>query len=238
VFGSGNSAFGAHALTQNLLGIYNTAIGEAALFSLTQGQRNIAIGRYAGFSQTSGSDNIYIDNNGIDGETGAIRIGRSGVHQRVQISGIPNTLSNGVPVLVDSVGVLGTVVSSARFKQEVQDMGEASELLMSLRPVTFRYREQPEQRQYGLVAEEVEQVAPGLVAHGSDGEPYSVRYHLLPAMLLNEMQKQQRTIEAQKRKDEELRDRDKVVEAQIATLLARLDALESQLAGESTGTDR
>jgi hypothetical protein len=103
---------------------------------------------------------------------------------------------------VNSSGLLGTSsVSSARFKQDVRDMGDASDVLMRLRPVTFRYREDavddPEDAkipQYGLVAEEVAEVAPELVTADSDGRPYTVKYHELPALLLNEVQVQRRTI--------------------------------------------
>ena len=91
--------------------------------------------------------------------------------------------------------------------------------------------------EYGLIAEEVERLAPELVAHGSDGEPYSVRYHVLPSMLLNEMQKQQRTIGAQNRTDEGHQRTIEEQQVQIAMLLARVDALESQH-GESTGSER
>jgi hypothetical protein len=103
-----------------------------------------------------------------------------------------------VLVLLD--GTLGTATSSARFKQDVRDMGDASDLLMRLRPVTFRYLETevgPEEAKtlrYGLIAEEVAKVSPELVAPGADGKPYSVKYHELPALLLNQVQQQQRTI--------------------------------------------
>jgi hypothetical protein len=83
-------------------------------------------------------------------------------------------------------------------------MGDASSLLMRLRPVTFYYRndQNPSGRalQYGLVAEEVAAVAPGLVAHSRDGEVETVFYEFLPPMLLNEFQKQQRTIDAQNKR--------------------------------------
>ncbi len=59
----------------------------------------------------------------------------------------------------------------------------------------------------GWIAEEVAKLAPELVAHGSDGAPYSVRYHVLPSMLLNEMQKQQRTMETLLARVEELEKR-------------------------------
>ncbi len=80
-------------------------------------------------------------------------------------------------------------------------MADSSEVLLDLRPVTFRYREEVagenSPREYGLIAEEVAEVAPVLVANDADGNPYTVRYHVLPSLLLNEMQKQQRTIDGQ-----------------------------------------
>jgi hypothetical protein len=72
-------------------------------------------------------------------------------------------------------------------------MGAASSNLMKLRPVTFRYKDDPEGiKQYGLVAEEVEQLYPELVIHDTAGKVQSVRYTVLTAMLLNELQKQTR----------------------------------------------
>ena len=102
---------------------------------------------------------------------------------------------------MNASGVLGTTASSARFKRDVRDMAGASNTLLKLRPVVFRYRqevvgaEESELPQYGLIAEEVAEVAPELVAPDAEGRPYSVRYHELAPMLLNELQEQQRTIE-------------------------------------------
>ncbi len=126
-------------------------------------------------------------------------------------------------------------VSSARFKHDVHDMATASSVLMDLRPVTFLYRAKVgganDERQYGLVAEQVAQVAPDLVRFDEEGNPFSVHYEQLAPMLLNEMQKQQRTIEEQRARDE-------VQEGRIATLLARVDTLESQLGSGRAGADR
>jgi len=96
---------------------------------------------------------------------------------------------------------LGTISSSRRFKDDINDMGDASGDLMKLRPVTFRYKQAQEDGshplQYGLVAEEVAAVNPGLVQVDKDGQPQTVLYHVLPALLLNEVQKEHQKIEDQ-----------------------------------------
>jgi Chaperone of endosialidase len=136
------------------------------------------------------------------------------------------------PVVVNAFGRLGIQASSARFKRDIHDMGETSDRLMKLRPVTFRYNEDPSGAvQYGLVAEEVAKVYPELVTYGDDGKPLSVAYQTLPAMLLNELQKQ---IRESGRKDAQIAALQKQVEslqnekARIDGLAARLSALERQ----------
>jgi hypothetical protein len=101
-------------------------------------------------------------------------------------------------------------------------MGDASDKLMQLRPVSFRYKADPSNtQQYGLIAEEVEKVYPELVVNGADGNPETVAYHLLPAMLLNEVQKKDKQIAA-------LQQELAAVQKTNATIVARLDALERQ----------
>jgi hypothetical protein len=201
--GHENLAAGTFALYANTTGEQNTAFGTYALVSNSSGSRNVAIGRGAGQSQTTGSDNIYIANNGLTGESGQIRIGSNSTHTQAHIAGIFGaTVASGAPVHVNAFGSLGTTTSSARFKQDVRDMGDASDVLMRMRPVTFRYLEEvagaedAKTTQYGLIAEEVAEVAPDLVLTDAQGRPYSVKYHELPALLLNEIQKQERVISA------------------------------------------
>jgi hypothetical protein len=186
-----NTASGRNALFNNTTGFDNTASGGGALFRNTIGSGNIAIGVAAGSSLTTGNNNIAIDNFGVAGESNTIRIGDT--HTRTFIAGIR--------VLVGTDGQLGTASSSRRVKDDIADMGKASNVLMRLRPVTFHYKtdRNPKKRtlQYGLVAEEVAAVAPNLVALSAKGEIETVYYQHLTPMLLNEYQKQQRTIEAQ-----------------------------------------
>jgi len=77
-------------------------------------------------------------------------------------------------------------------------MDKASEVILALKPVTFRYKHELDPEgipQFGLVAEQVDKVNPDLVARDQDGKPYSVRYEAVNAMLLNEFLKQHRTVQ-------------------------------------------
>jgi hypothetical protein len=122
-------------------------------------------------------------------------------------------MSGGGDVVVNSSGQLGVLSSSARYKRDIQPMAERSKGLWQLRPVTFRYKQDPDhQRQYGLIAEEVAEVYPELVVRGDKGAIESVQYRELIPMMLNEMQRQQAALRALK--------------AQNSALEARLERLE------------
>ena len=194
--GSVNTAAGYSALEQNTSGSYNTAYGYRALYHTTTGDRNIALGANAGDYLFDGSNNVYIGNQGRNTESNTMRIGNSSDHTRTFISGINGIAPSGGAntVVIDGNGQLGTISSSRRYKRDIRDMGEASLGLLDLRPVTFRYKKEHAPRnqglQYGLIAEEVTDVYPELVQYDADGNAQSVLYHLLPSMLLNELQKQ------------------------------------------------
>src|SRR5262249_16181660 len=139
---------------------------------------------------TTESDNIDIANRGVAGEANTIRIGTREKHTNAFIAGINGvTVAGGVGVVIDAKGHLGTIVSSERFKDEIKRMDNASEAILALKPVTFRYKQELDPDgipQFGLIAEEVEKVSPALVARDAEGKPYTVRYEAVNAMLLNE----------------------------------------------------
>ena len=202
-----NTANGAFALSNNTHGSDNTAHGYQALGFNTTGHNNIALGFNAGFNLNTGNNNIDIGNVGSAGESDTIRIGTEGTQTNTFIAGIDGvTVAGGVGVIVDSNGHLGTVVSSERFKDEIKPMDKASEAILALKPVTFRYKRELDPNgiaQFGLVAEQVEKVNPNLVARDSAGKPYTVRYEAVNAMLLNEFLKQHRAFLKEQRKVEE-----------------------------------
>jgi trimeric autotransporter adhesin len=218
--GNQNTAVGVEALASNTTGNQNTALGRSALDNAITGVSNIGVGYLAGDHVTNGSNNIDIGNLGSSADSNVIRIGDPATHTSTYIAGIAGaTVTGGSAVLVDPVtGQLGIAVSSKRFKQDVHDMDAASDALMQLRPVTFRYKgtgSEAEGLQYGLIAEEVAAVYPQLVVYGRDGQVESVQYHQLPALLLNEVQKQHQKVQAQRE--------------EIHSLEARIAALEASL---------
>jgi Chaperone of endosialidase len=199
--GSNNTANGASALLANTTGGNNTAYGAGALEFNRTGGGNIALGFNAG-ANLGGSNNIDIGNVGVAGEAAKIRIGTVGTQKATFIAGISGaTVASGATVIVGSDGHLGTIVSSARFKEAVKPMDKASEAILALKPVTFRYKQEIDPKgipQFGLVAEEVEQVNPDLVVRDAEGKVYTVRYEAVNAMLLNEFLKEHRTVQEQK----------------------------------------
>jgi hypothetical protein len=200
--GNSNTASGYESLYANTSGIQNTASGVHALAANTTGSNNIAEGYHAGYNLTTGSNNIDIGSLGVKAESGVIRIGTitgtTSTQSAAYIAGIygVKTTTAGTAVFIDSEGQLGTVSSSIRYKEDVQPIADASERLLKLRPVKFRYKKADASGdkpiQYGLIAEEVAKVYPELaVRDAATGRIDGVRYDELAPMLLNELQKQQ-----------------------------------------------
>jgi hypothetical protein len=195
--GNNNTAMGYQSLYLNGTSANNTAIGSQALVSNT-GSDNIGIGYQGGMSLSSGNNNIDIGNLGVAGESNTIRIGTPSTQAATYIAGIYGNTVSGTQVVVNSKGQLGVVMSSERFKTDIEPMGEASARLRQLRPVTFHYKNDAHgSLQYGLIAEEVAKVYPDLVVRDSSGRIDAVRYDELAPLLLNELQREQKALRAQ-----------------------------------------
>lgn len=240
--GSDNTFVGGENGVLNTTGYNNTFLGYQAGFLSTTGYGNIFLGAFAGYNTTTGNSNIFIGNIGPIGESHTIRIGTQGSGDGEQswtnIAGIWDVSSPaGVPVYINSAGRLGTNTSSLRYKERIQDMGDSTNALMKLRPVTFYYKpdyaEGERTMQYGLIAEEVAKVYPDLVVYDDQGRPDTVRYQYITTMLLNEVQKQYHRAEAQAKQiqaDQQVIETLKQqVQLQNATLQERLSRLEAQV---------
>jgi hypothetical protein len=215
--GSNNTAVGTRALVKNTAGNSNVAVGIQAGENIN-GSNNVVLGSNSGRNLTNSNNNIDIGNPGVAGESNTIRIGTVGANTATFIAGISGTAVSGVTVVIDSNGKLGTMVSSERFKDAIKPMDKASESILALKPVTFRYKHELDPHaipQFGLVAEQVEKVNPDLVARDEQGKPYTVRYEAVNAMLLNEFLKEHRKVE---KLEATAVEQQKTIEALIASL--------------------
>jgi trimeric autotransporter adhesin len=255
VGGSNSSAYGWHALLSNTSGFVNTGIGSEALLSNTTGNSNVAVGAGALENNTMGSGNtalglIALQNNitgmsntalgdgaglGIHTAFNVIAIGANGadVDNSCYIANIWNQSSpNGIAVFVNADGKLGTTVSSRRFKDDIRPMDKASEAILALQPVTFRYKKEfdpTKTAQFGLVAEEVEKVNPDMVVRDKDGKPYSVRYDQVNAMLLNEFLKEHRKVQEQDCKIRQQETTIAALKTEMAMVVAHLKEQDSKI---------
>ena len=220
--GNDNTGIGYGALASLAVGNNNAALGATTLENMITGRDNTALGASAGASLIGGSYNIYIYNPGTASDNGVIRIGTTNQTSAfiAGIRGVTTGQATGIPIVIDANGQLGTVSSSRRVKRDIADAADTTETLMGLRPVQFRYTAHgPDSPlQYGLIAEEVAEVAPELVARKADGEVETVYYDKVNAMLLSLVQKQQRTIEEMKTQNESLLTRTAAHDAELQSL--------------------
>lgn len=220
VLGEFNVAFGLDTLRTNIAGSSNVAAGWRALYKAT-GNENIAIGPNAGENLALGDTNIYLGNYGKEVEYNTIRIGNN--QEACFIQGIyDTTLTESLPVLIDPDGRIGTTISSSKkVKNNIADIDILSNGLMDLRPVQFTYKNDSSNTpHYGLIAEEVAEIYPELVVMNKEGNHIGVRYHELPAMLLNELKKHHIKFQQYDKKIQKL-------ENAINLLLAEISVLKS-----------
>jgi Chaperone of endosialidase len=232
--GGRNTANGAGALLSNVSGNFNTAEGASALANNTTGNGNIALGAGAGANVSSASNVICIGTDGANVSNGCY-IGR--------IFGV--TVA-GAGVFINSNGKIGTATSSRRFKDGIKPIDNASQALYALKPVSFRYKKEIDPNgvpQFGLVAEDVEQIDPDLVVRDKDDKAYSVRYDQINAMLLNEFLKEHAEVEEQKCKIQrqeatitELKNGIKALVARIEEQDAKIQSVSDQLETSSSAS--
>jgi hypothetical protein len=251
--GEQNTAMGEGALAHNTEGDFNTAVGEIALLNNTIGAFNSAVGRLSLSSNTEGFGNTAVGYGALDQATGDnnVALGNSAGHEVTTANNViciganvtgfnvndscfigniyqKQVGNDSLTVLVDSSGKLGTMVSSRRFKHDIKPMGEASEAVLALKPVTFHYNSDPTGAgpQFGLIAEDVEKVNRDLIVRDKEGEPYSVRYDQVNAMLLNEFLKEHHKVE-QLKKDFESKLAEQ--QTQIEALTAGVQKVSAQI---------
>jgi hypothetical protein len=186
--GEDNSAVGFRALFTNTTGVFNNAFGWRALFNNT-GSSNTAMGDFAGGNATTGDGNVYL---------GAGIGGVAGESNTTYIKNVFNSVATVRAVFVNGNNKIGTLASSRRYKEDIKPMDKASEVLLALKPVTFRYKKEIDPSgavSFGLIAEDVAEISPELITRDDGGKPQTVRYEAVNAMLLNEFIKEHRKVQ-------------------------------------------
>jgi hypothetical protein len=257
VTGDNNTANGFEALANNTTGDGNTANGYQALFSNTgTANGNTAIGYQALLNNTTGAGNTALGvlaGTGVSTAQSVICIGATGANVDNSCF-ISNIYSNVQPIVgtdpdsvtITSTGRLGRGnVSSRRYKHDIKPMNKASEVLYALKPVSFRYNEEYDATQtlaFGLVAEEVAEVYPDLVGRNPEGQPESVRYEQINAMLLNEFLKEHKKVEEQAREMHEqqatIAELKSTVARQEVNFQSKLAAQGKQIEGLASNLER
>jgi hypothetical protein len=245
-----NTALGSIALTALTDGFQNVAVGRRAFQFVTSGNNNVAVGWRTGDGITTGSGNTFIGtqagatapssgtyNNtillGITGDSNA-----NNPNGRCYIGGIRgvtpgNGLGDSIPVIIDSDGNLGTGPSARRFKEDIEPMDQVSKAVLALKPVTFHYKNRGDKSdkkpQFGLIAEDVAEVNPDLVARDKNGEIYTVRYDAVNAMLLNEFIKEHKKVEEQQASIADLKSTVALQQKEMQVLTAQLKEQADQI---------
>jgi uncharacterized coiled-coil protein SlyX len=263
--GFSNTAIGVEALSNNTNGRENTATGETALFVNVTGDNNTAIGRSALFNNVTADNNTAIGHNALYRNTGpgnvalgvnagvqlttgngnvclgAFVFGNAGESNTTRIRNVYSSVASDRAVYVTADNKIGTLVSSRRFKEEIKPMDKASEAILALKPVSFRYKKEIEANgsiMFGLIAEDVEKADPDLVTRDEKGQAETVRYEAVNAMLLNEFLKEHAKVEQltedfeskvaeQQRQIEALSAVVKEQTSQIQTVSAQLSAIQA-----------
>ncbi len=203
--GNNNCIIGGTAMVSATTASGNTTLGHGAGWDsgsglgLITGTANILIGNGAGSAYRGAeSNNIILGNgDGVLGESSVMHLGDTQTKTFIMgVRGITTDVNDAVAVLIDSAGQLGTISSSSRYKENIEDMGNESEVIYNLRPVVFNYKKDSSRSmQVGLIAEEVVEVAPRLAVYDSEGNPETVKYHELPQLILNELIKLRARVE-------------------------------------------
>lgn len=194
--GSSNIVLGGNGPTS---GTSNIVIGLSAS-CLSGATNNVMVGDTAGGSVASANNMVCIASPGGSlAQDGVIEIGKNSTHTACLIQGIDGVTISGSAVLINSSGQLGDVVSSERFKKDIQVIPPNK--ILELQPVAFKYKKESQDRfHFGLIAEEVHKIFPELVLYDKEKKPYSVMYHEMPVLLLAEIQKLRKELDELKLK--------------------------------------
>jgi Chaperone of endosialidase len=197
--GSANTAIGEGTLFSNTSGSSNTALGQGALILTTTGGNNSGAGTRAGQTITTGSNNTCVGTNADVNNpvaTGRIAIGinTAGAAAFATVNDglfFPPALATAAGAAVQynaATGQMGPVASSLAFKEDVVPLDVDTSRVFDLRPVSYKHKISGH-REFGFIAEEVDELFPQIVPKTAEGAAFSVNYDRIVVLLLEEVRK-------------------------------------------------
>ncbi len=229
ISGNSNTAIGAAALNKNTYGNNNTAVGAGALLTCTSGSNNTIIGNHADVAYSTMNNAIAIGQGVIASYDNEVRLGNNDVSWLYCMGAYTGmTYGSRRDLYADSDGRIGVISYSAKNKEQVRDM-EGIDWLYRLRPVNFTDKaDKTQTKQYGLIAEEVENINPSFVTYNKAGQVETVTLSGLISPMIKALQEQKLTIsKLQSQVDDLKKDRDQLFKNQ-ELLISRIEALEKE----------
>ena len=234
ISGSSNTAIGAAALHNNSYGENNTAIGAGALVTNTTGSNNTVIGDQANVAYDNLNNVVVIGQGAIGSYSDEVRLGNNDINALYCIGAyVGFTYPPRRELYADANGRIGVISYSAKNNAQIRDMEDIDWLYM-LRPVNFTYKADEKQRkQYGLIADEVENINPAFVTYNKEGEVETVTMSELISPMIKALQEQKKTILMLKSQVDEMKNDHEQMVKSMEMLISRIETLENKMASGS-----
>jgi hypothetical protein len=124
--------------------------------------------------------------------------------------------------------IIALCTSSARYKENIQNLTEGMDVIKKLRPVSFKWKVRDEQS-VGFIAEDVQKVDPRLTFNNDKGQVEGVHYQLITSYLTKAMQELSVTTDQNTADIKDLKKENADMKAEISDLKTRLESLEQKL---------
>jgi len=215
--GSQNTFLGSESGIYTGSGSKNVCIGYRSGYRST-GTGNVFIGNSANntnFTTVSYSNSVAIGDSAIVSSSNQIRLGNDNITSFYCMGAYASTTSTAANLNVTTSGLIRRVTSSKRYKTDIVPLEINTNNIYKLNPISFTDKNS-HTRHFGLIAEEVAMVIPGLVGYAKEKDvipgsnsnkliPDAVHYPVLSVLLLKEVQKHELQIQEQQKLIKELK---------------------------------
>ena len=226
--GQENTFIGFSSGAENKNGDFNTFVGSQSGGLNITGSRNTSLGYLSGVT-TNGLSYATAIGAEVDVATSnTVQLGRSSGADTVFVPGVLRVAGLGsagsLSLCRNSSNQVAACSSSLRYKTNVNDFSYGLSQVRQLKPITFNWKDGG-MADIGFGAEDVARVNELLVIRNEKGEVEGVKYDRISTVLVNAVNEQQTQIEAQEKKNRELKSQVETLEQRLAAQQKQLDLL-------------